>query len=121
MTILKVFISQPLKTSPRHQSNLESHLKPLIDTYLNNQPYTLIQPEPTDTIYKLPIDTLADYIYYISQANLVIFPKNWQEHKDCLVQNIICNLYDVPNITEQSLTISEFISKNNIDLSKYKN
>lgn len=112
--MLKVFIAQPLKISPQTQSNLEKHLKPLVDTYLKDQPYTLISPDPTDTIYKLPIDILADYIYYISQSNLVIFPKNWEETKDTLAQNIICNLYKVPNVTEEALTISNLINKNDI-------
>lgn len=112
--MLKVFIAQPLKTSPQTQSNLEKHLKPLVDTYLKNQPYTFISPEPTDAIYKLPIDVLADYIYYISQSNLVIFPLNWEESKDTMTQNIICNLYKVPNVTEEALTISNIINKNSI-------
>lgn len=112
--MLKVFIAQPLKTSPQTQSNLEKHLKPLVDTYLKNQPYTFITLDPTDTIYKQPIDILADYIYYISQSNLVIFPINWEESKDTLAQNIICNLYKVPNVTEEALTISNILNKNDV-------
>ena len=110
--MLKAFIAQPLKTNPKAQSNLEKHLKPLVDTYLKNKPYTFISPDPTDTIYKLPIDILADYIYYISQSNLVIFPLKWEESKDTLAQNIICKLYKVPNVTEEALTISNI--KNDI-------
>ena len=117
--MLKILISQPMHglTLEQIKKNREKCIN-IIDKYLSKNEYYILDNIREDEINiaknmeNSRVYMLGNSISLLGNANLVIFLKGWEDSKGCIVEDFVCEQYDIKCI--KSLLYL------NIYLSKYK-
>lgn len=117
--MLKILISQPMNglTLEEIKKNREKCIS-IIDKYLSKNEYYILDNIREDEINiaknmeNSRVYMLGNSISLLGNADLVIFLKGWEDSKGCLVEDFVCEQYDIRCI--KSLLYL------NIYLSKYK-
>lgn len=91
---MKIFISQPMRDKEESQILEERiRIQNYIDTEYKNVKYIESFIKGNDK--KNPILSLSESIKYLSEADLVIFTKDWESARGCRIEHLICEEYGV--------------------------
>lgn len=104
----KLFISIPMRDKDiKDVKNEMSEIHEFVNKYYE-QSFELIdsiiEETPDDETINQPILYLGDFISKLSQADLVIFHPDWRNARGCIIEHMVCALYDIPYI-ELSSTV----------------
>lgn len=91
----KVFISQPMKDKTNEEIIAErEEAKKYLDE--NYDDYEIIDSFIEDLPHNAkPVFFLAMSIQYLSQADLAIFCKGWEDARGCKIEHQVCESYGI--------------------------
>lgn len=105
---MKVFISQPMsgKSQEEIDNQRENAINKIKNKYLNENIefiYSIIEEEPNNNIFTIPVWYLSKSIEKMAEATLVYFDKGWEMANGCLIEYQICKKYGIPTVSWREL------------------
>ena len=96
---MKVFISQPMKGRTEKEildqrKKIEEYIKAnvnydveILDSYVESA------PDECNPVFFLGLS-----LQFLSQADLVVFAKGWEDARGCRIEQQVCEEYNIPSI-----------------------
>lgn len=113
----KLFVSLPMRE--RTEEEVREEMAELNDI-CNNEYQTEFEMIETFDYGNPPSDISNESIWYLgksivglSEADLVIFSSNWRNARGCIVEHMICALYNIPYVELQP---GELVNLDNADV-----
>ena len=95
---MKVFISQPMKD--RTEKEILDQRQQIVDyiqsKYKNTKiidSYVQTAPDEVNPVFFLGLS-----MQFLSQADLVVFAKGWEDARGCRIEQQVCEEYNIPSI-----------------------
>ena len=100
---MKVFISQPMKG--RTEKEILDQRQQITDyiksKYKNSKiidSYVETAPDEANPVFFLGLS-----MQFLSQADLVVFAKGWEEARGCRIEHQVCKEYNIPRLLPEMI------------------